>query len=129
MSGPMRIGAVLASMGWDKTPGFTGQGVEAKRAYADYLRGNQTPSERLMARVLFHLGINAEPQVPLLGWIVDFYDAEHRTVIEVDGSIHDYQLKADRFRDEKMTEVGYRAMRFRNDEVPHLMQAIALGRA
>lgn len=129
MTGPVHIAKVLAAMGWDHAAGFDQQGAEAKRAFADYLRDNQTPSERLMARVLFHIGIDAKPQVNILGWIVDFYDAEHRTVIEVDGSIHAHQREADAFRDEKMREAGYRVMRFRNDEVPHLMQAIAMGRA
>ncbi len=122
----MQIGHILRGMGFDsearqRTP-------ESKRDFADYLREHQTPSERMMARVLFHLGIDAEPQVLICGWVADFYDASTRSVIEVDGAIHDYHQEADQFRDEKMREAGYRVFRFRNEEVRHFLANIAESR-
>lgn len=122
-----RIGDILADLGYGEDRAI--RSPEAKRKFAQYLRENQTPSERLMARVLFHLGIDAEPQVPILGWIADFYDASTKTVIEVDGSIHAYQREADAFRDKKMREAGYRVYRFRNDEIRHFMANIAADRS
>lgn len=124
----MRIGEIFAMMGFDQSGAFRPQGPEAKQAFADYLRENQTPTERLMARVLFHIGLEVEPQFPLLGWIVDFYNAEHKAVIEVDGGIHDYQVEADRYRDEKMREAGYKVFRFKAEEVRNLMIRVAEAR-
>lgn len=119
----MRLGDVLAMMGYT-VDGEVGTSAEQKQAFADYLRENQTPSERLCARILYHLGIQAEPQVMLLGWIVDFFDAENRTVIEVDGSIHDHQKQQDAERDAAMKAAGYRVIRLRNDELPQMMANI-----
>jgi very-short-patch-repair endonuclease len=122
----MRIGEIMRTMGLepDETL-FLRQGPDAKRAYADYLRENQTPTERMMARVLYHLGCDVEPQQPVLGWIVDFLDAENRVVIEVDGSAHTGREEADDFRDEKMREAGYRVIRIESWEVPHMLQQVA----
>lgn len=123
---PMRIGEILRTMGLEPDQAMIArQGENAKRAYADYLRENQTPSERLMARVLFYLGCDVEPQQPLLGWIVDFLDRENKVVIEVDGSAHSGKEDADAFRDEKMREAGYRVIRIASWEVPHLLQQVA----
>ena len=99
-----------------------------KQGFADYLRENQTPSERMMARVLYHLGIDAEPQVVLSGWIVDFYDESTRTIIEVDGGVHlsPSQRARDQHRDDVMRGKGYRVLRFANHEVRHFMESVAL---
>ena len=122
----MRIGEILRTMGLEPDEAIINrQGPEAKRAYADYLRENQTPSERMMARVLFYLGCKVEPQQPVLGWIVDFLDAENRVVIEVDGDSHSGKADADAYRDEKMREAGYRVIRIQSWEVPNMLQSIA----
>ena len=117
MSEFMRIGDILVAMGYDES--YTSS--DQKIAFSKYLRENQTPSERLMARILFHLGIQAEPQVVLMGWIVDFFDAANRTVIEVDGSIHQHKKQQDAERDEAMRRAGYRVIRIANDELPQMM--------
>ncbi len=123
---PMRIGEILRTMGLEPDEAiFDRQGDNAKRAYADFLRENQTTSERMMARVLFYLGCDVEPQQPVMGWIVDFLDRENRVVIEVDGSSHTGHEDADAFRDERMREAGYRVIRIASWEVPHLMQQAA----
>ena len=124
----MHIGDLVTSLGVEQDAGITRQGSVAKAAFAAYLRDNQTPSERMMARVLCHLGIEAEPQVPILGYIADFYDASTRTVIEVDGSIHDDQRAADAVRNEHMRAAGYRVYRVTNDEVRHFLANIAEAR-
>ena len=123
----MRIGALMPLLD------LTDEGVKvrrdtAKRVFADHLRENQTASERMMARVLFHLGIDAKPQVVLLGWIVDFFDADHLTVIEVDGSSHNGREAEDRMRDESLERAGYRVLHFHNEEVRHIMANLALDR-
>jgi very-short-patch-repair endonuclease len=50
-------------------------------------------------------------------FIPDFYCAEKKLVIEVDGRIHDFQVLYDRDRDDIMTELGLRVLRIQNDEL------------
>lgn len=128
MSGWSKIGDIVAGLGITEYGGATRQGPEAKAAYARMLRDNQTIAERHMATVLVYLGIEAMPQVPILGWIADFYDPATRTIIEVDGDIHERQRDYDQFRDETMIAAGYRVIRVHNDEVNHFLQNIAMDR-
>jgi very-short-patch-repair endonuclease len=123
----MRVGEILRTMGLEPDVAVEAahQGQDAKRAYADYLRENQTPSERLMARVLFYLGCDVEPQQLVRGYIVDFLDRANRVVIEVDGSSHDGREEYDAERDEIMRAEGYRVIRIEAWEVPHMLQQVA----
>lgn len=59
-------------------------------------------------------------------FIVDFYCAAHKLVIEVDGAIHDAPeaIANDELRDEKLRNWGYTVLRFKNDEVLENITAI-----
>jgi very-short-patch-repair endonuclease len=124
---PMRIGEILRTMGLEPDVAIAAaeEGRDPKRAYADYLRENQTPSERLMARVLYYLGCDVEPQQILRGYIVDFLDRENKVVIEVDGTSHDDRHEYDAERDAIMRADGYRVIRIQAWEVPHMLQQVA----
>jgi very-short-patch-repair endonuclease len=52
-------------------------------------------------------------------YIVDFYCASERLVIEVDGTVHDSPeaVANDSLRDETLKSWGFCILRFRNDEV------------
>ncbi len=52
-------------------------------------------------------------------YIVDFYCASKRLIIELDGEVHDsdYQKKKDKSRDENLFEMGFKVLRFRNKEI------------
>ena len=50
-------------------------------------------------------------------FIVDFYCAEARLVIEVDGPIHDYTEEEDALRTAFLESLGLRVIRFTNGEV------------
>ncbi|MFO0559605.1 MAG: endonuclease domain-containing protein [Polyangiales bacterium] len=63
------------------------------------------------------LGCRARTQHVIRGWIVDFYIASARLVIEVDGDVHDMQLEEDQRRSRSLEDEGLRVLRFRNDEV------------
>lgn len=128
---PVRIGEIFRMMGLepDIAADAAARGQDAKRAYADYLRDAQTPSERMMASVLYHLGCNVEPQQVVLGYIADFLDREQKVVIEVDGSAHDGRKAYDRERDAVMRAAGYRVIRIEAWEVPHILQQVARWRA
>jgi len=78
-----------------------------------------TPAERCLWRGLRRtsLGVRARPQHVIRGWIVDFYVAAWRLVIEVDGDVHDLQVDEDARRTEALCAEGLVVMRVRNDEV------------
>lgn len=89
-----------------------------------------TPAERCLWHGLRRasLGVRARPQHVIRGWIVDFYVAPWRLVIEVDGDIRDLQRDEDARRTEALCAEGLAMMRVRNDEVladlPGVLQRI-----
>lgn len=62
-------------------------------------------------------GVEFHCQVPLVGYIVDFYCHEIGLVIEIDGSIHDTQFLEDAKKSVRIEEYGVRFLCFSNDEV------------
>lgn len=57
-------------------------------------------------------------------FIVDFYCAKSRLLVEVDGPIHDYTLEEDALRQEFLEALGFRMLRFTNDMVFQQMEAV-----
>jgi very-short-patch-repair endonuclease len=51
---------------------------------------------------------------PLGLFIADFYCAEHRLVVEIDGGIHTQQVEHDQVRTEQFEAYGYHVIRFKN---------------
>ena len=65
------------------------------------------------------VGVQFYRQKPLLSFIVDFYCAAAKLVIEVDGSQHygeEHQAK-DQVRDAALTRLGLLVLRFNNQQV------------
>jgi very-short-patch-repair endonuclease len=92
----------------------------AIRQRARKLRRPMTPAEaklwqRLRRRQLS--GHYFRRQHPIGNFITDFYCAEARLVVEVDGDVHVMQEEYDSVRTEWLEERGYRVIRFTNDEV------------
>jgi len=56
-------------------------------------------------------------QQPILGFIVDFYCAEHGIILELDGPIHDSQQDYDQARTEILQSTGMWVLRLRNEDV------------
>ena len=57
-------------------------------------------------------------------FIVDFYCAEARLIIEVDGSIHDYTPHEDAIRQEFLEGLGFYLLRFTNADVLQSLDAV-----
>lgn len=57
-------------------------------------------------------------------FIVDFYCAKSRLLVEVDGPIHDYTPEEDALRQEFLEALGFRMLRFTNDMVFQQMEAV-----
>ena len=47
----------------------------------------------------------------------DFYCAEHKLVIEIDGKIHERQKDYDEIRTYIMNTMGIKVIRFKNEEI------------
>jgi very-short-patch-repair endonuclease len=91
-------------------------------ALAHELRHQPTPAERYAWTLLRKrgiLGLKFRRQHVLHGFIVDFYCANKRIVIELDGSVHDREAQQsyDRARAEFLAAAGYRIIRVRNKDV------------
>jgi very-short-patch-repair endonuclease len=84
------------------------------------LRLTLTPAEQVLWQALKNRQLNGlkfRLQHPVESFVVDFYCPQHRLVIEVDGAVHDQQLGYDIARTERLNQLGYRVIRFRNQEV------------
>ena len=50
-------------------------------------------------------------------FVADFYCAEARLIIEIDGKIHEKQKEYDEYRTYLLNNLGYKVIRFQNEEV------------
>ena len=84
------------------------------------LRKNMTKEERhLWYDCLKQLPVTIHRQKVLGPYIVDFYIASRKLVIELDGSQHYEETgrQKDRLRDQTLTGMGYRVLRYSNADV------------
>jgi very-short-patch-repair endonuclease len=81
--------------------------------HAHTMRQAPTDSEAQLWRALrsSQLRVAFRRQVPLLGFIVDFYAPSAHLIVEVDGSYHARRVTADARRDRKLEGAGYRVVR------------------
>jgi len=94
----------------------------------DYLKNNPTKAEIVMWQYLRNkqTGHKIRRQHIIDNFITDFVCLKKKTVIEIDGKIHLKQKEYDAMRTERLNELGYEVMRFKNEEVfanPELVTA------
>jgi len=53
-------------------------------------------------------------------FVADFYCDNKKTVIELDGPIHENNLEYDQFRDEEMMNLGLHILRMKNEELQNI---------
>jgi very-short-patch-repair endonuclease len=63
------------------------------------------------------LGLKFRRQHAIARFIIDFYCAEARLIVEVDGPIHAYTPEADDVRQEFLESLGLRVLCFTNQEI------------
>ena len=90
--------------------------------YAKQMRKNPTEAEEILWRRLKNkqlADLKFRRQHPVDRFIADFYCHERKLVIELDGSIHDYdeQTDLDKGRTETLNEFGIKVLRFKNKEI------------
>lgn len=93
--------------------------AKEKLERARELRRDMTPAEKILWQELRanKLGVHFRRQQVIQGFIVDFYCHRATLVIEVDGDIHDLRKEEDARRENALTELGLKILRFRNDEI------------
>jgi len=94
----------------------------AKLALAKFFRSYPTPEEARCWHWLRRRGVGGwhfRRQQVIEGYIVDFFCAKLRLVIELDGSVHDRldSIEYDRYRDEVLIARGLKVARIRNGEL------------
>ncbi|MBO9368492.1 MAG: DUF559 domain-containing protein, partial [Chloroflexi bacterium] len=99
---------------------------EKLKPYAREMRKNPTPAEDALWQHLRlnQLGVKFRRQHAIGPFIVDFYAREARLIIEVDGPIHEKQKEYDEMRQAYLESLGYRVVRFTNEQVLQNMDAV-----
>ena len=105
---------------------------KSKTAFARRLRSTLTPPEARMwvrLRVRDNDGITFRRQHPIGSYVLDFYCAQAKLAIEVDGSIHtiDAQIRKDEVRDAWLLSQGIETIRIPAIEIMRDPDEIALG--
>ena len=91
------------------------------------LRRNMTPEEKhLWYDFLKEFPITVKRQQVIESYIVDFYIAKPKIVIELDGSQHSLpkNKKDDEIRDKKLSEYGITVLRFTNEEIKNCFESV-----
>ena len=83
------------------------------------MRKHPTPAEEALWERLRRrqLGIRFRRQHCIDRFIVDFYARDAGLIVEVDGPIHQAQREYDAWRQSVLEELGYRVLRFTNEQV------------
>ncbi len=89
-----------------------------KRDFARELRRNMTDAESHLWKLLRRrqLGERFRRQCPIDRYVVDFVCLRRKLVVEVDGG-HHAESSQDRIRDACLMKLGYRVLRFWNNDV------------
>jgi very-short-patch-repair endonuclease len=99
------------------------------RQFARELRQPQTPAEATLWRHLRNRNLKYKfrRQHPIGFFIIDFYCAEARLLIEIDGGSHlaKEQMEYDKARTEYLEALGYKVIRFTNDDARYNINAVA----
>jgi very-short-patch-repair endonuclease len=93
------------------------------------LRKNLTPAEKqLWYKYLRDIGLPFLRQKPLDNYIVDFYCANKKLVIEIDGDSHyiNEAQENDRERTKVLTSYGLTVLRFTNTEVMDNLEGVCM---
>lgn len=92
------------------------------------MRQPQTPAEATLWQNLRNRNLKYKfrRQHPIDRFIIDFYCAEAKLLIEIDGDSHlqKEQIEYDEARTEYLEELGYKLIRFTNDDVRYNIHAV-----
>lgn len=100
----------------------------AIREFARELRQPQTPTEATLWRHLRNRNLKYKfrRQHPIDFFIIDFYCADAKLLIEIDGHSHSTkeQQEYDKARTEYLEALGYKVIRFTNNDVRYNINSV-----
>ena len=94
---------------------------------AKELRKTPTPTEQILWMHLRNrklCGFKFRRQHPIGPFIADFYCAQHKLVVELDGNIHRSQVDYDSQRMEYLEAYGYQVLRVGNEAVEKDLESV-----
>ena len=94
--------------------------IEDQKSMRKSLRNHATSAESALWRVLKSRNVNGlkfRRQQGIGPYVLDFYCAELKLCVELDGSSHDYKYEYDERRTMFLSQQGIRVIRFRNEMV------------
>ncbi len=97
------------------------------RECAKQLRRDATPAERILwkeVRTNKLNGLHFRRQQIVHGYFADFYCHQRELIVEVDGGIHEFQQEYDAEREEYLTALGFRIIRFTNEEIQKDLEGV-----
>ncbi len=98
------------------------------KQYRQSLRNNSSEPEKRLWQVLRsnQLGVKFRRQHGICQYIVDFYCAQLKLIIEVDGDSHfsDEACNYDAARDKFLSSLGFVTVRIKNDEVMQNIEGV-----
>jgi very-short-patch-repair endonuclease len=95
------------------------------------LRKKMTPAERTLWTKLrgyrFH-GHRFHRQTSIKSYVLDFYCAEKRLILEIDGSVHLFYGKpeSDLKRQHDLENLGFKILRFTNEDIKNSIEMVLL---
>ena len=98
------------------------------RTHAIELRKEPTPAERKLWALIRNdqLGVNFRRQHAIGNFIPDFVCVQKKLIIELDGSQHLEQQEYDNERTKYLESLGYKVIRFWNNEVTNNIDGVIL---
>jgi len=97
---------------------------------AKELRQNQTPAEGLLWSILRTkqlCGLKFRRQHSIQPYFVDFACEGQMLIVELDGGVHDEKQEEDLERQRFLESLGWRVIRFANEDVLEDAEAVAMG--
>jgi very-short-patch-repair endonuclease len=96
---------------------------------AKKLRREMTPAEKILWKELRGNKLNGfhfRRQQIIHGYFPDFYCHQHELIVELDGGIHELQKEYDAEREAYLIALGFRIIRFKNEEIFKDLQRVLL---
>ena len=93
------------------------------------LRARQTKAESLIWNVLRAKrlgGLKFRRQHPIAPFFADFACIEKHVIVELDGGYHDYQYQEDCSRQAYLEKLGWKVIRFCNEDVLNDVESVAI---
>ena len=87
--------------------------TNAEKIFWENVRNRKFENKKFTRQHSIRFKINSEKKF----FIADFFCAEKRLIVEIDGSIHKQQKGYDENRTYLLNSLGYRVIRFKNGEI------------